>query len=133
MKILRQSRPSLRIELSPLIDCVFLLLIFFMLSSSLLSPSLDLTLPEAKTDGSLTPPEIVVSVDATGQYFLNGEKTSPDNLKSQLRSLVEASRRKIVTFEGDRDAPHKHFVRALQAAQFAGARQVEVAHQSEAD
>jgi biopolymer transport protein ExbD len=133
MNILRQRRPNLRIDLSPLIDCVFLLLIFFMLSSSLLSPSLDLTLPEATTDGSLTPPEIVISVDASGQYFLNGVKTSPDRLKNQLRPLIAASRTKTVTFEGDQDSPHKHFVRALQAAQSAGARQVEVAHQPATD
>ncbi|MBT7254786.1 MAG: biopolymer transporter ExbD, partial [Planctomycetaceae bacterium] len=46
--IQRQRRPGLRMELSPLIDCIFQLLIFFMLSSTFLTPSIKLTLPTAE-------------------------------------------------------------------------------------
>ena len=47
MEIPRRRRARVNIEMSPLIDCIFQLLIFFMLSSTFLTPSIRLTLPQA--------------------------------------------------------------------------------------
>ncbi|GIS58891.1 MAG: hypothetical protein CM1200mP2_11160 [Planctomycetaceae bacterium] len=66
-QIPRQRRPSLSIELSPLIDCVFLLLIFFMLSSTMLAPAIDLDLPDAAMASEVQAPEVVVPLTAGGK------------------------------------------------------------------
>ena len=83
-QIPRQRRPSLSIELSPLIDCVFLLLIFFMLSSTMLAPAIDLDLPDAAMASEVQAPEVVVTVDRRGQVLLNARRLDLEELAEQL-------------------------------------------------
>ena len=128
-QIPRQRRPSLSIELSPLIDCVFLLLIFFMLSSTMLAPAIDLDLPDAAMASEVQAPEVVVTVDRQGQVLLNARKLDLEELAEQLVPLVSASRRKVVTYRGDARSDHATFVRVLEAARAAGAKHVDVAHE----
>ncbi len=64
--IQRQRRPSIRMELSPLIDCIFQLLIFFMLSSTFLTPAIQLTLPSATAGTSQNELEIIVTLSEEG-------------------------------------------------------------------
>ena len=127
-EIPRQRRPSLSIELSPLIDCVFLLLIFFMLSSSMLAPAIDLDLPHAAVASDVRTPEIVVTVDRTGRVLLNGQDVDVDGLAARLATMVPETRNKVVTYRGDARSDHAMFVRVLEAAQAAGADHVDVAH-----
>ncbi len=133
MQILRQRKPSIRMEISPLIDCVFLLLIFFMLSSPFLAPKIHLDLPTAglPPDSSHNTP-ILLTIDATGDVFLNQEPLSWDQVTTRLQALVEAAERKEITVRCDQAASHKYFMQALDAAKSSGALQVHVAyHQRE--
>ncbi len=127
-QIPRQRRPLLSIELSPLIDCVFLLLIFFMLSSTMLAPAIDLDLPDAAIASDVQSPEMVVTVDRKGRVLLNGQELSMGELSERLSPLVSGSRRKVVTYRGDARSDHATFVRVLEAARAAGAKHVDVAH-----
>lgn len=127
-QISRQRRPSLSIELSPLIDCVFLLLIFFMLSSTMLAPAIDLDLPDAAIASDVQAPEMVVTVDRQGHVLLNGRELDLEQLDERLAPLVSESRRKVVTYRGDARSDHATFVRVLEAARNAGAKHVDVAH-----
>ena len=127
-QIPRVRRPSLSIELSPLIDCVFLLLIFFMLSSTMLAPAIDLDLPDAAIASDVQSPEIVVTVDRSGRVLLNGQEIRVEELASKLVPMVAQARRKVVTYRGDARSDHATFVRVLEAAQAAGSLHVDVAH-----
>ena len=127
-QIARQRRPSLSIELSPLIDCVFLLLIFFMLSSTMLAPAIELDLPSASLAGDVQSPEIVVTVDSSGRMLLNAEEISVEELSVRLSAMVSGSRRKVVTYRGDSESDHATFVRVLEAAEAAGADHVDVVY-----
>lgn len=127
-QIPRVRRPSLSIELSPLIDCVFLLLIFFMLSSTMLAPAIDLDLPDAAITSDVQSPEIVVTVDRSGRVLLNGQEIPVEELASKLVPMVSQARRKVVTYRGDARSDHATFVRVLEAAQAAGCLNVDVAH-----
>ena len=130
MEIPRQRKPSIRMEMSPLIDCVFLLLIFFMLSSTFLAPKIRLDLPKAaaQPDSSQNDP-IILTVDIGGDVFLNNEQLSWDRVASRLQPMLEAAQRKVVTLRCDEAAQHKHFVRALDTAKSCGAEHVNVAYQ----
>ncbi len=132
MEIPRQRKPSIRMEMSPLIDCVFLLLIFFLLSSTFLAPKIRLDLPRAavQPDSSQDDP-ILLTIDAGGDVFLNSEQVSWDRLVSRLKPLLESAERKVVTLRCDEAAQHKHFVRALAAAKSCGAEHVNVAYQQQ--
>jgi biopolymer transport protein ExbD len=130
MQILRQRKPSIRMEISPLIDCVFLLLIFFMLSSTFLAPKIRLQLPAAglPPDSSENTP-ILLTIDAAGDVFLNQEPLSWDHVPLRLQTLVEATERKEITVRCDETASHKFFMQALDAAKSSGAQHVHVAYQ----
>ena len=127
-QISRQRRPSLSIELSPLIDCVFLLLIFFMVSSTKLAPAVDLDLPNAALAGDVRAPQVVVTVDRAGRMFVNSEEIVVEELAERLRVLLSSARQKVVTYRGDAGSDHATFERVLEAAQAAGAAHVDVAH-----
>jgi len=129
MRIVRRARPRPAIDMTPMIDCVFQLLIFFMLSSTFQAPMIQLTLPHATVADDEPPPDIMVSVDLQGRFFLNKEAVAPEELEARLRPLVAQSKQKVVTFRGDQQAPYQHFVRALEAARASGAAHLDVAHQ----
>lgn len=129
MQISRQRRPPVGIDMSPLIDCVFQLLIFFMLSSSMLTPMIQLSLPKAASGAPADPTQIIVTVDETGAVFLNTQRVPIDRLQAELAPLLARSPQKVVTFRGDEKAQFQHFVRVLDAARSAGAANVHIAHQ----
>lgn len=133
LEIPRQRRANLTIELSALIDCVFLLLIFFMLSSTLLAPSMTLDLPEAGLSGNVRSPEILVTVTRDGRCLVNANDSSLENLSETLRPLLAKSKLRVVTYQGDAASRHEVFVRVLDAARDAGARHVDVAHELAVD
>lgn len=115
--------------MTPLIDCVFQLLIFFMLSSTFLTPALELELPAATARATETPPEqVFLSITAKGDLYLNQEPISWDALEGRLASVLSASTDKVVTVRGDKEMQFDYFVRAFAAAQSAGATRIDVAH-----
>ncbi|HEX8199239.1 MAG TPA: biopolymer transporter ExbD, partial [Isosphaeraceae bacterium] len=108
--------------------CVFQLLIFFMLSSSFMTPMIRLTLPQAATEDPSGAQEILVTVDAQGHFFLNTQPIAPQDLAAGLRPLIARSRHKVVTFRGDETMRYEWFVRALDAARSGGAVDIDIAH-----
>ena len=128
--IQRQRRPSIRMELSPLIDCIFQLLIFFMLSSTFLTPAIQLTLPSATAGTSQNELEIIITLSKEGDVYLNNTKTSLISLKSELQRMLTESNHKSVTLRGDQNMPYSAFLDALDIAKRSGAVHVNVAHQT---
>lgn len=128
--IQRQRRPSIRMELSPLIDCIFQLLIFFMLSSTFLTPAIQLTLPSATAGTSQNELEIIITLSEEGDVYLNNTKTSLISLKSELQRILTESSHKSVTIRGDQNMPYSAFLDALDIAKRSGAIHVNVAHQT---
>jgi|TARA_B100000519_G_scaffold198028_1_gene206775 biopolymer transport protein ExbD len=128
--IQRQRRPSIRMELSPLIDCIFQLLIFFMLSSTFLTPAIQLTLPSATAGTSQNELEIIITLSKEGDVYLNNTKTSLISLKSELQRMLTESNHKSVTIRGDQNMPYSAFLDALDIAKRSGAVHVNVAHQT---
>lgn len=129
--IQRQRRPSIRMELSPLIDCIFQLLIFFMLSSTFLTPAIQLTLPSATAGTSQNELEIIITLSESGDVYLNKMPTSLIALESELKRLLEKSEKKSVTIRGDENMPYSAFLDALDITKRSGAIHVNVAHQAQ--
>ena len=129
--IKRQRRPSVRMELSPLIDCIFQLLIFFMLSSTFLTPAIQLTLPSATAGTSQNELEIIITLSESGDVYLNKTPTSLIALESELKRLLAKSEKKSVTIRGDENMPYSAFLDALDITKRSGAIHVNVAHQAQ--
>lgn len=130
MQIARQKKTPMGMDMSPLIDCVFQLLIFFMLSSTFLTPAIGLSLPQASTTEAADPIEIVITVTSTGDLYLNKNQVSLDSLTAELQLLLANSKHKVVTFRGDKDLRYELFVEALEAAKKAGAESFDIAHET---
>ena len=124
--ILRHSRkkePDL--NLTPLIDVVFLLLIFFMVSTTFEKESeISIELPEASgkkvTDEKF---QIEVSIDGEGRYFVN-QKRVKDNSLSTLKKairIVRADNKEVkLIISADANTPHQAVVTAMDAARQLG-------------
>jgi len=128
--IQRQRRPGLRMELSPLIDCIFQLLIFFMLSSTFLTPSIKLTLPTAEAGSVSAIDKIMVTLSSDDTIYINKQQVTFETLGPEIRRLLQDSDEKIITIRGDSDINFSAFVRALDIAKQNGAVNVNIAHQT---
>ncbi len=121
MNFRRQKLDEVSVNLTPLIDVVFLLLIFFMVSTTFTKESrLTLELPEASGDPA--PQEVVpleVIVDAQGQYMVNDLTVVSPNLKGLKAAIAEVSGGDTstpVVITADAKAPHQSVIRAMDAA-----------------
>lgn len=89
---IKRSSVASNLSLTPLIDVVFLLLIFFLVTSEFEEEErrLDIVLPTATSATPMTskPREIVVDIDAQGKVFLRGEPTGLDQLEQLLQTAV---------------------------------------------
>lgn len=121
MKFKRQIGQEVSVNLTPLIDVVFLLLIFFMVSTTFTRESrLQLRLPEASGKAALSAEQILeVQVDQDGQYAINGRvlsDTSLASLRKVLLSIAEGDLERPLLVSADARAPHQAVVRVLDAA-----------------
>lgn len=133
MEFVRPRKSSLSLDMAPLIDIVFQLLIFFMLSSSFLAPSFKLNLPKAVTQDTREQERIVISVEKNGSIYVNSKEVELESLKFELTPRLEKDPKKSVHFRGDREIPYSRFVEITDLARQAGAKQINIIHETERD
>ncbi|MFG0254930.1 MAG: ExbD/TolR family protein [Rhodopirellula sp. JB053] len=110
---------SVEPQMAPLIDCVFLLLIFFLVATTLkkLERELPVELPPATqaVEVAVAPDTLVISIDVTGQTYLDGNMATPGVLMRQLDRVAAEERDRPVQFDADRRTPFEHVVKVLEA------------------
>lgn len=121
MKFRRQKRDEEFINLTSLIDVVFILLIFFMVSTSFTKEShLVVSLPEATGEVPQTPPEqIEILIMSDGSYAINGQalvNTKIETLKSALEKISSGNNKAPLVITADAKTPHQAVVQAMDAA-----------------
>ncbi|OGW69463.1 MAG: hypothetical protein A2036_01690 [Omnitrophica bacterium GWA2_50_21] len=129
MEFIRPRNLSMGLDMAPLIDIVFQLLIFFMLSSSFLNPALKLNLPKAIAQDETPREKIIVSVDKKGSLFVNTAPVPMDRLQSELSAKLAKEETKAVFLRGDADMPYKLFVQVMDISRQAGAQQINIVHE----
>ncbi len=129
-----RKRVGIHLNIAPLIDVVFLLLIFFMLSSHFVTqPGIKLTLPTAVT-GELHPEEdIIISVTGDNDLYLNGEKVSLEELLGRLGEKVREAEKKTVIIKADEKIDLGLAVRVMDIARRAEAENVVISTKVEED
>ena len=116
-------RDEVSLDMTPLIDVVFLLLIFFMLTASFTQAQrLKVELPKAEQGEAVKDPakDWVIEIDAQGNYALNGEALAGDQLILRLRELPERTDDTVILIRADAKTEHQAVVQALDAARAAG-------------
>lgn len=129
MEIIRARKSKLSLDMAPLIDVVFQLLIFFMLTSSFSHATMNVALPKAKTVDQPQQEKIVISISETGDIFLNEQKTSMEFLRKDLSVYLQDQ--SSVHIKGDKNMPYKFFVEVMDTARQAGAKQINIIHQKD--
>ena len=124
----RPKRLTTSIDMAPLIDVVFLLLIFFMLTSSFTLPSLQITLPTAQGQADPTPEIIMVTVDAQGSITLQGSPVSLALFDEKLRALSQGQTDRKIHFRGDQKMNYGLFVQLMDRARQIGIIQFNLVH-----
>lgn len=134
MNFSRRSRKPIEITLTPMIDVVFLLLIFFMVTTTFSQQSeLKINLPEAKGEESEAAKKmIVLTINADGLYFINGDDGLPHQLVNQktetlTRALTQAAgNSRLIPFviNADGKTPHQSVVTALDIASQLGFKRI---------
>ncbi len=120
-----RRKRSLILNLAPLIDVLFLLLIFFMISTTFLSqPAIKLELPEAEHADNIRQSPLVVYVDPSGRAYLNDEPIEIPLLAEALRRRLVDATEKSVVFNADSRVSHGRVVEILDVIKDAGVRKL---------
>lgn len=122
---LKRSNVAGTLSLTPLIDVVFLLLIFFLVTSEFEDEErrLDIVLPSATSAVPMTskPREVVVDIDAEGIVYLRGQATSLEELEQLLQKAVASNpTNQTVVIRADQDASFQPVVNVMDVCNRSG-------------
>lgn len=129
MKFLRRPSETVDVNLTPLIDVVFLLLIFFMISTTFdTRQALELVLPSSDSATAQEASPVTLSITQAGEYQL-GEQTldSAQALREALMTQADSARKQGLVIEADARTTHATVVAALDQAAALGIQRVRIA------
>jgi len=117
-----------RIELIPMIDVMFFLLIFFMILTLRMIPDqgVGLALPVASTAKALPRPQVLIALSADGQIHVGGRSVTDSGLR-RLLSAAHGKRHPDVTIAAAKNVPFQDFVAVMNAARKAGVASIGIA------
>jgi biopolymer transport protein ExbD len=130
MKFKRPEEESFAFELTPLIDVVFLLLIFFMVSTAFIefTKKLTIELPESKAATlEQKVKSYLVEIDAEGNIYLNGIKLTLTELEQKLRETEGESTRRTVLIKADKRVDYGRAVAVMGLSKAAGISEIGIA------
>ncbi len=120
-----QKSGELELNLTPMIDVVFLLLIFFMVTTTFDEQTeLSIELPEVESSQAKEEAvEVLLSISPDGSYYVNQQKLSGDNLSDLSQAILDTAKQKRslkLLINADAKTPHQAVMTALEAASRAG-------------
>lgn len=118
------------IGLIALIDCIFFLLMFFMVATSFKhqdtqkkEKSLPIVLPTSMLSldqAGAVPERLIIGVGQAGQFYVDGAEISTQRLHERLRKEARANPARQIRIDGDRRTAYQHIVHALDLCQLEG-------------
>ena len=131
MRFRKATRPTVAINIAPLVDVIFLLVIFFAVSTTFLETAgLRLELPTSSSTAEREPREITVLLAADGTLSFEVDTLDHEQLRQRLRPALEATERKIVVLRADTNSSHGDVVRVMDLIRESGAEGLTVAARS---
>ncbi len=121
------ASPTVSIEMTPMIDMVFLLLIFFLVATTFhqTEREMQIALPIASSAAPISSllQEMVINVDAEGRIIVSGREIAPEDLRVMVREAVAANPSQKVTVRGDRSTPYANVVTVLDICKLGGVQE----------
>jgi biopolymer transport protein ExbD len=130
MQFRKRDEEDYSIPLTSLIDVVFLLLIFFMVSTVFIdfSKKMDIALPESKaSDLSADTKNIEIEIGRDKKMYLNGEETTIDKLELRIKNLSNERKRKTVIIRADKGLPYGEVIKIMGICKDANIMDIAVA------
>lgn len=120
MGLKRRIRVEPEFSLAAMIDVIFLLLMFFMLTSKFVTPNaLNLSLPSSSAT-TMASPSLAVSIKATGEFYIDTKKTAESNLlpalQSKIKSMGKNPKETTITVVAERGTSIENVVTVLDIA-----------------
>ncbi|MEC7842792.1 MAG: biopolymer transporter ExbD [Candidatus Latescibacterota bacterium] len=116
------------LNLTPMIDCVFLLLIFFMVTTVFKQPyTLVVELPEARQAQVVEEKKLVASISADGRMEINRVPVDLSTIDEVLRREQQGTRSLTLVVRTDKETRHKHLLDLFEAAKRAGIEKIPLA------
>ena len=131
MRFRNEEEENFSLDLTPLVDVVFLLLIFFMVSTVFVDfkRRVDISLPTSKVSiPDETPKAIELEITVDKQVFLNGDKVSLKSLESALKK-IDTDKKKAAIIRADKNLPYGDVIKVMGMLQSARVLDISVAVQ----
>ncbi len=129
MKLRQRRREPVLVDITPLVDVVFLMLIFFMVSTSFsVSNTLKLDLPASHaTQQNRKAEQVVISIDAQGQLYVQEEPVADADLYRRILNISKGDPNMPVVLRADGSSQHKRVVYVLDTLRELGMGKIGIA------
>jgi biopolymer transport protein ExbD len=125
MQLQGRRRAKVVINITSLIDVIFMLLLFFMITSTFLEqPGIKLELPAAKASAQGEPQEYVLTLDKKGELFLNRRPVTMDGLEAEIRAALPKMKDAALVLKADQEITHGLVVHVMDLARRAGVKKL---------
>ena len=132
MQLHEKKRRKVLINITSLIDVLFLLLIFFMVSSTFIEqPGMKLELPESKSALIEKIKDLILQINADGTMVLNDENVRLENLEELFKQMLPKLEEKSLVLKADKSVPHGTVVKVMDLAKLSGLEKLIIATQVE--
>ena len=133
MRPRRRSSEAKDIDISPLIDMVFILLIFFMVSTTFVKDmKVELERPGAASATRASSKALRVTIDPGSNIFIDGVNVRPWMVQARVRDFIKSTDTKSVLVVTDKGVPADRLIEVVDQCRLAGAEDVGVATEQEA-
>lgn len=124
----RRERLQVQAPLTSLIDMVFMLLIYFLLTANfMVDEGISIKLPQARAGTPRNERVVTVNIDREGRFFIGSREFVEGALLNQLKEMMAVRRNKLVVVKADREVMLDKAVRVLDLAKAAGAERLSLA------
>jgi biopolymer transport protein ExbD len=111
-------------DLTPMIDMIFQLLIFFLLTSFLILPAVNVALPRSRSPEATSPSALTLTVRRDGSLLLAGEAVRAEDLPSLLSVALAGRTEPTLIIQADRGVAFGRVIAVMEAARAGGAREI---------
>jgi biopolymer transport protein ExbD len=123
----REDEMAGEIDLTPMLDVVFILLIFFIVTSVFVTEAgIDVSKPQASTAEARSKDLILIAISDDGQIWIDGEQLDPRFIRSRFERRLAETPNASVVIQGDRAAQNEHVMTILRAARDANIAAVSI-------
>jgi biopolymer transport protein ExbD len=116
------------VNLTPMIDVVFIMLIFFIVTASFVKESgIDINRPDAATSERKEKGNILVAISAEGQIWIDRRQVDPRALRANIERMHAENPHGAVIIQADQESKNKLLVQVMDAARLAGVKSISIA------